>query len=108
MNNRLLVGATSGEVVEGALVFHSKVASHDREPRGREGQRQAMPPSPSPLDLREMAPDTYIYAVPQWQVRTEVVLLQEMDKKNERIQTLEEAVRGPLMPKIGWVNKRGE
>ena len=78
------------------------------EPRGREVQRQAMPPSPSPLDLREMAPDTYIYAVPQWQVRAEVVLLQEMEKKNERIQTLEEAVRGPLLPKIDWVNKRGE
>jgi hypothetical protein len=47
-------------------------------------------------------------SVPQWQVPTEVVLLKEMEKKNARIQTLEEAVRGPLLPKIDWVNKRGE
>jgi hypothetical protein len=55
-----------------------------------------------------MAPDNNIYTVPQWQVRTEVVLLKEMDKKNARIQTLQEAVRGPLLPKIDWVNRRGE
>ena len=47
-------------------------------------------------------------SVPQWQIRTEVVLLKEMEKKNARIQTLEKAVRGPLLPKIDWVNKRGE
>jgi len=30
MNNRLLVVATSGEVVEGARAFPTKVASHER------------------------------------------------------------------------------
>jgi len=34
MNNRLLVGATSGEVVEGARVFHATVASQDRGASG--------------------------------------------------------------------------
>jgi hypothetical protein len=55
-----------------------------------------------------MAPDNYMHTVPQWQVRTAVVLLKEMEKKNARIQTLEEAVRGPLLPKIDRVNTRGE
>lgn len=41
-------------------------------------------------------------------VQTAGVLLNEMEKKNARIQTLEEAVRGPLMPKIDWVNNPGE
>ena len=59
-------------------------------------------------DLREMAPNTFIYMVPQWQIRTAVVLLKEMEKKNARIQTLEEAVRGPLVPKIDGVNNPGE
>ena len=59
-------------------------------------------------DLREMAPDNYMHTVPQWQVRTAVVILKEMEKKNARIQTLEEAVRGPLLPKIDRVNTRGE
>jgi hypothetical protein len=31
-----------------------------------------------------------------------------MEMKNERIQTLEETVRAPLLPKIDWVNKRGK
>lgn len=36
------------------------------------------------------------------------VLLNEMEKKNARVQTLEEAVCGPLMPKIDWVTNPGE
>jgi len=31
-----------------------------------------------------------------------------MEKKNARIQTLEEAVQGLLLPKIDWVNNPGE
>jgi hypothetical protein len=31
-----------------------------------------------------------------------------MEEKNPRIQTLGEAVLGPLLPKIGWVNNPGE
>jgi hypothetical protein len=41
-------------------------------------------------------------------VQTAGVLLNEMEKKNARIQTLQKAVRGPLMPKIDWVNNPGE
>jgi hypothetical protein len=37
-----------------------------------------------------------------------VVLSIEMEKKNARIQTLEEAVQGLLLPKIDWVNNPGE
>ena len=34
--------------------------------------------------------------------------LNEMEKKNARIQLLEEAVRGPLIPRIDWVNNPSE
>jgi hypothetical protein len=34
--------------------------------------------------------------------------LKEIGKKNARIQSLEEAVRGPLLPKIDWINNPGE
>jgi hypothetical protein len=37
-----------------------------------------------------------------------MVRLKEMEKKNARIQPLEEAVRGPLIPRIDWVNNPGE
>ena len=37
MNNRLLVDATSSEVVEGVRVFHAKVASHERGAPGEGG-----------------------------------------------------------------------
>jgi hypothetical protein len=40
--------------------------------------------------------------------RDAVVLLTELGKKNARIQTLEEAVCGALLPKIDWVNNPGE
>jgi hypothetical protein len=37
-----------------------------------------------------------------------MVRLKEIGKKNARIQSLEEAVRGPLLPKIDWINNPGE
>jgi hypothetical protein len=46
MKDRLLVDAASGEVLEGARIFHTKLRAINAEPRGREVQGQAMPPSP--------------------------------------------------------------
>jgi hypothetical protein len=61
-----------------------------------------------PFSTGQYCPDTFIYTVPQWQIRIAVVSLKEMEEKNPRIQTLGEAVRGPLLPKIDWVNNPGE
>ena len=47
MKDRLLVVATSGEVLEGARIFYAKLRAMNVEPRGREVQGQAMFPSPS-------------------------------------------------------------
>jgi hypothetical protein len=44
MNNRLLVGATSGEVGEGVRVFRSKMASHDRGASGKGGPMSSNDP----------------------------------------------------------------
>jgi len=44
MNNRLLVVATSGEVGEGARVFHSEVASHERGASGEGGAKSSNDP----------------------------------------------------------------
>ena len=44
MKDRLLVLAASGEVREGARIFHAKLRAMKTEPRGREGQGQAMTP----------------------------------------------------------------
>ena len=46
MKDRLLVVAASGEGLEGARIFHTKLRAMNAEPRGREVQGQAMPPSP--------------------------------------------------------------
>jgi len=44
MNNRLLVGVTSGEVVKAARVFHAKVASHERGASGKGGATSSRAP----------------------------------------------------------------
>ncbi len=80
----------------------------ERAWRGHFRLLEKTPGTVSFSDLREMAPNTFIYTVPQWQIRTAVVLLKKMEKKNACIQTLEEAVRGPLVPKIDGVNNSGE
>lgn len=58
MNNRLLVVATSGEVGEGARVFHAKVASHERGASGEGIAQSSDDPISSPkADLTRAAVD---------------------------------------------------
>jgi len=42
VKDRLLVVAASGEMLEGARIFHTKLRAMNAEPRGREVQGQAM------------------------------------------------------------------
>ena len=58
MKDRLLVVAASGEVGEGARVFHAKVASHEREAKRKRGARSSNDPiSFSLLNKSILMPD---------------------------------------------------